>query len=108
MESQQNTESQLSTKTRKIKKEKYEPIMEDSKQYKYEDNPELYKAVRKRIQNRESARRVRSRKVVATSSQDDKVKHYQQVNHELTVKNATLSAENDLLREQIRFMEKLL
>lgn len=111
VESQKHTNTNKSTisgKTRKIKKDKYEPIYEDSKVYKYEDNPELYKAIRKKIQNRESARRVRERKVVNHSDVTERVKYLEIQNHELTVKNATLSAENDLLRDQIKFMEKLL
>lgn len=87
---------------------KYDPIVENQVIYTYEENPTLYKAVRKKVQNRESARRVRSKKVTNNCKLEVRVTGLDAENHGLKIKNATLSAENDLLREQIVFLEKLL
>ena len=56
-----------------ISKIKYENLFENNIIYRYEDNPEEYKRVRKRIQNRHSATRVRSRKKNNEESQNNEI-----------------------------------
>jgi hypothetical protein len=43
-------------------KKYYEPLIDGKMVFRYEDDPEEYKKARKRLQNRESATRVRARK----------------------------------------------
>jgi len=76
--------------------------------FKYEDNPLEYKKARKRIQNRESATRVRYRKKNHIEEADQQVDELKKENSNLQLKNATLTAENNLLRKQISFLERMI
>lgn len=61
------------------------------------DSLELKKA-RKRMQNRESAVRSRMKKKVQQESIEHEVQHVQVENNKLKLENATLRAENQLLK----------
>jgi len=75
--------------------------------YRYEDNPSEYKKARKRIQNRESAHRVRNRKKDYYEDLHSELVVVKSENENLKVKNASLTAENNLLKLQITFLEKM-
>lgn len=85
----------------------YEPIYDGKKCYKYEDDPAEYKKARKRIQNRESASRVRSRKKNYVEVVEQDIYSLKKENAELQLKNAALTAENNLLKQQISFLERM-
>jgi hypothetical protein len=98
-----------SPRTRKIRVQKcYEPLMDNGILYVYNDNPEEYKKARKRIQNRESATRVRYKKKTATEDLMDQVKSLKDESLSLQTQNASLSTENMILKQQIMFYEKVL
>mmetsp|Transcript_11348 Transcript_11348/g.9756 ORF Transcript_11348/g.9756 Transcript_11348/m.9756 type:complete len:213 (+) Transcript_11348:123-761(+) len=85
----------------------YEPIHDGTKVYRYEDNPSEYKKARKRIQNRESACRVRSRKKNYVEEIEVEMDALRNENSELKVKNASLEAENNVLKQRLAMFEKM-
>ena len=85
----------------------YEPIYDGNKHFNYEDDPIEYKKARKRIQNRESASRVRSRKKNYVEVVEQDVYSLKKDNSDLQLKNAALTAENNLLKQQITFLERM-
>lgn len=85
----------------------YEPLFDGKTWFKYEDNPAEYKKARKRIQNRESATRVRNRKKNYVEVVEQDVYSLKKENTELQLKNAALTAENNLLKQQISFLERM-
>lgn len=70
--------------------------------YRYEDDPAEYKKARKRIQNRESATRVRYRKKNYACSLEQQLEELKEVNANLLQQNAKLQAENNLLKSQMQ------
>jgi len=86
----------------------YEPIFDNQTWFKYEDNPLEYKRARKRIQNRESASRVRYRKKNYIEEAEQELNQLKKDNANLLLQNATLTAENNLLKQQISFLEKMI
>jgi len=62
----------------------------------------------RRIQNRESATRVRHKKKNATEDLIDQVKILKDESLSLQTQNASLSTENMILKQQIMFYEKVL
>jgi len=98
-----------SPRSRKVRIQKcYEPLMDNGILYIYNENPEEYKKARKRIQNRESATRVRHKKKNATEDLIDQVKFLKDESLSLQTQNASLSTENMILKQQIMFYEKVL
>jgi len=67
-----------------------------------------YKKARKRLQNRESAARVRNRKKTFCEEAEVQIDELKKENAGLALKNATLTAENNLLKQQIGFLEKMI
>eukprot|EP01017_Pseudomicrothorax_dubius_P003179 TRINITY_DN10391_c0_g1_i1.p1 TRINITY_DN10391_c0_g1~~TRINITY_DN10391_c0_g1_i1.p1 ORF type:complete len:308 (+),score=45.43 TRINITY_DN10391_c0_g1_i1:109-1032(+) len=90
-----------------IQKRRLDPIIDNNKVYIYEDDPTEYKKARKRVQNRESATRVRSKMKSHVGAIEDEVEKLRHENSELKVKIASISAENSLLKQQISFLERL-
>jgi hypothetical protein len=85
----------------------YEPLHDGVRMYKYEENPMEYKKARKRLQNRESAARVRYKKKNFAEEAEVQIEDLKKENATLQLKNATLTAENNLLKQQIGFLEKM-
>jgi regulator of replication initiation timing len=85
----------------------YEPILDNNAVYRYEDDPNEYRKARKRIQNRESATRVRNRKKTHVEELADEIIILKQEKSELKVQNASLIAENNMLKQQIAFLERM-
>jgi regulator of replication initiation timing len=88
-------------------KKHYEPIIDNNKVYRYEDSPSEYRKARKRIQNRESATRVRNRKKTQVEELDEQIEELNKEKTELKVQNAALITENNLLKQQISFLERV-
>ena len=59
------------------------------------------------MQNRESATRVRSRKKTQMETFEDEMREIKRKNEELMLYNASLTAENNLLKQQVAFLQKL-
>jgi hypothetical protein len=85
----------------------YEPIQDSDAVFYYEDNPNEYKKARKRIQNRESATRVRNRKKTYVEELEQEMEIIRRENQELKVRNSSMAAENHLLKQQITYLENL-
>lgn len=64
--------------------------------------------MKRRIQNRESATRVRNRKRTRAEELEDEVKILMQEKAELKVQNASLVAENNMLKHQVGVLEKII
>ena len=84
----------------------YEPIIDNNTVYNYEDDPSEYRKARKRIQNRESATRVRNRKKNHVEILEDDITGLKRMNMELKQQNSALISENKMLKQQIRELEK--
>jgi len=77
--------------------------------YRYEEDPNEYRKARKRIQNRESATRVRNRKKKTNLEiLQDEIVILKQDKATLKVQNSSLIAENNMLKQQVAFLEKVL
>lgn len=63
--------------------------------------------MKRRIQNRESATRVRNRKRTRAEELEDEVKILIQEKAELKVQNASLIAENKMLKQQVGMLERM-
>lgn len=83
----------------------YEPILDNNIIYKYEDDPNEYRKARKRIQNRESATRVRNRKKNHVEILEDEITGLKKLNAELKAHNSALVVENNTLKNKIRAIE---
>lgn len=59
------------------------------------------------MQNRESASRVRSRKRTQMELFEDEMRELKRKNEELMLINASITAENNLLKQQVSFLQKL-
>ncbi|CAD8062815.1 unnamed protein product [Paramecium primaurelia] len=86
----------------------YEPIYENNIVYRYEDNPEQYKKIRKKLQNRESANRVRGRQKNYVQDMEQELLDIKKENQNLQMLNAKLHAENVVLKQQVEFMQNLI
>jgi len=84
----------------------YEPILDNGMVYNYEDDPNEYRKARKRIQNRESATRVRNRKKNHVEILEDEINDMKKSYNELQRENNMLLAENQSLRQKLSFFEK--
>jgi hypothetical protein len=67
-----------------------------------------YKKARKRRQNRESAARARARKKITISQVTDEIKDLEVLSDKLTLENAKLKAENDLLKKELEFYKGMI
>eukprot|EP00825_Cyclidium_porcatum_P033100 TRINITY_DN35189_c0_g1_i2.p1 TRINITY_DN35189_c0_g1~~TRINITY_DN35189_c0_g1_i2.p1 ORF type:complete len:314 (+),score=41.24 TRINITY_DN35189_c0_g1_i2:414-1355(+) len=83
------------------KGKRFEPICDQNVMYKYEDDPVEYKKARKRIQNRQSATRVRYRKKNYACSLESQLEELKEINSNLLQLNAKLQVENSLLKNQM-------
>lgn len=61
----------------------------------------------RRLQNRESASRVRNRKRNQIELIEDEIRDLKKKNEELMLYNASLTAENNMLKQQITFLQKI-
>ncbi|KAM3146585.1 hypothetical protein pb186bvf_001115 [Paramecium bursaria] len=93
---------------KKIAKKQYEPIYDNQILYRYEDNPEQYKRIRKKQQNRESANRVRGRQKNYVQDIEQEMIDLKKENQDMQMINAKLQAENNQLKEQVQFLRELL
>jgi len=67
----------------------------------------FFSKFKRRIQNRESASRVRNRKKNYHEEMEQELQRVKKENEDLKVKNASLTAENNLLKQQIQFLERM-
>ena len=104
----QNKNSFLSKKS---KKEKEYGILTDSKTgitYNEEDDPVNYRKAKKRIQNRESALRMKKMREKGNNQLEDEIIHLKEDNIRLINENISLKKEKEFLIEQIKFMQKII
>ncbi|EAS03556.2 bZIP transcription factor (macronuclear) [Tetrahymena thermophila SB210] len=103
-----NSLNQTGLKIKKnIAKKKYEPLYDNNQVYRYEDDPLEYKKARKRIQNRQSARKVRSIKKNQTENLEMNVDQLKQENQDLKVQVANLSAQNKRLLDEVEYFRRM-
>lgn len=84
----------------------YEPIVDNGMVYNYEDDPNEYRKARKRIQNRESATRVRNRKKNHVEILEDEIVDLKKHISDLKQQNNILIGENQNLKHKLSFFEK--
>lgn len=84
----------------------YEPILDGGMVYNYEDDPSEYRKARKRIQNRESATRVRNRKKNHVEILEDEIIDLKKLISNLKTDNHSLHSENQNLKQKLSFFEK--
>ena len=104
----QNKNSFLSKKS---KKEKEYGILTDSKTgitYNEEDDPINYRKAKKRIQNRESALRMKKMREKGNNQLEEEIIHLKEDNIRLINENISLKKEKEFLIEQIKFMQKII
>ncbi|KAL4479924.1 hypothetical protein ABPG74_020440 [Tetrahymena malaccensis] len=100
--------NQAGSKIKKnIAKKKYEPLYDNNQVFRYEDDPIEYKKARKRIQNRQSARKVRSIKKNQTENLEMNVDQLKQENQDLKVQVANLSAQNKRLLDEVEYLRRI-
>ncbi|KAL4509320.1 hypothetical protein ABPG72_018251 [Tetrahymena utriculariae] len=103
-----NSLNQGGSKIKKnIAKKKYEPLYDNNQVYRYEDDPIEYKKARKRIQNRQSARKVRNIKKNQTENLEMNVDQLKQENQDLKVQVANLSAQNKRLLDEVEYFRRM-
>ena len=114
---EKNIESQdksnyLSKKSKKEKeKEKEFGIITDSRTgitYNEEDDPVNYRKKKKRIQNRESALRMKKLRENGNCILEEEINHLREDNIRLINENISLKKEKEFLIEQIKFMQKII
>ena len=114
---EKNIESQdkstyLSKKSKKEKeKEKEFGIITDSRTgitYNEEDDPVNYRKAKKRIQNRESALRMKKLRENGNCILEEEINHLREDNIRLINENISLKKEKEFLIEQIKFMQKII
>ena len=74
----------------------------------YQPGSEEYKKARKRRQNRESAKRTRFRKRLANETIDTQIEALEKENSGLTIENAQLKTENELLLKELEFYKRMI
>lgn len=109
--SEKSSRQQMASETyRKVKEVEYrkETIYDkNGMEITYDVDPNEYKKARKRIQNRESAVRSRTRKKWYFTELELRVEYLEEENKRLSTANATLSAEKKLLSEQLDYFKAL-
>ncbi len=97
--------------SKKWKKEKVYGILTDSKTgitYNEEDDPINYRKAKKRIQNRESALRMKKMRENDSCKLEEEMTHLREDNVRLINENISLKKEKEFLIEQIKFMQKVI
>ena len=97
--------------SKKSKKEKEYGILTDSRTgitYNEEDDPINYRKAKKRIQNRESALRMKKMRENGSSQLEEEISHLREDNIRLINENVSLKKEKEFLIEQIKFMQKII
>jgi len=97
--------------SKKWKKEKVYGILTDSKTgitYNEEDDPINYRKAKKRIQNRESALRMKKMRENDSCKLEEEITHLREDNIRLINENISLKKEKEFLIEQIKFMQKII
>lgn len=87
---------------------KFKPITDNGKTYKYEENPVLYRKIRKRIQNRKSSQKKRTTNKTQLVGLNEKIKVLEEENQELKTKNLDLIEQNNYLSNRCAFFERTL
>ena len=93
------------------KKEKEYGILTDSKTgitYNEEEDPINYRKAKKRIQNRESALRMKKLRENGHNKLEEELSHLREDNIRLINENVSLKKEKEFLIEQIKFMQKII
>jgi len=86
----------------------YEPLVDNNVVYNFDQDPSEYKKARKRIQNRESASRIRNKKRNHVEDLEVEMNMIRRENADLKVQCAALKAENNLLKQQTCFLERMI
>ena len=103
-----STESQL---TKKTQREKENGIIYDELTkitYVEKDDPIAFRKAKKRIQNRESALRMKKLKQINLMKNEDEINHLKKENEFLKYENSNLKKEKKFLIEQIKVMQNIL
>ena len=107
--------SSLEENKNKIKKEKIKEkeygILFDSKtgiSYYEEEDPINYRKAKKRIQNRESALRMKKMREGDNNKLEEEIYHLKEDNIRLINENVSLKKEKEFLIDQIKFMQKII
>ena len=97
-------------KLNKVSKKEY-GILLDSKtgiSYNEEEDPINFRKAKKRIQNRESALRMKKMREGASSKMEEELCHLREDNIRLINENVSLKKEKEFLIDQIKFMQKII
>ena len=97
-------------KLKKVTKKEY-GVLFDSKtgiSYNEEEDPISFKKAKKRIQNRESALRMKKLREGASSKIEEELCHLREDNIRLINENVSLKKEKEFLIDQIKFMQKII
>ena len=103
-----STESQL---TKKTQREKDNGILYDELTnitYVEKDDPIAFRKAKKRIQNRESALRMKKIKQINLMKNEDEINHLKKENEFLKYENSNLKKEKKFLIEQIKVMQNII
>ena len=109
----QNEVKTLNESNKKLKKENKKEfgILFDSKtgiSYNEEEDPVNYRKAKKRIQNRESALRMKKMREGFNSKIEEELFHLREDNIRLINENVSLKKEKEFLIDQIKFMQKII
>jgi len=109
----QNEVKTLEQSNKKLKKENKKEfgILFDSKtgiSYNEEEDPVNYRKAKKRIQNRESALRMKKMREGFNSKIEEELFHLREDNVRLINENVSLKKEKEFLIDQIKFMQKII
>ena len=109
----QNEVKTLNESNKKLKKENKKEfgILFDSKtgiSYNEEEDPVNYRKAKKRIQNRESALRMKKMREAMNSKLEEELCHLRDDNVRLINENISLKKEKEFLIDQIKFMQKII
>ena len=109
----QNEIKTLNESNKKLKKENKKEfgILFDSKtgiSYNEEEDPVNYRKAKKRIQNRESALRMKKMREGLNSKIEEELFHLREDNIRLINENVSLKKEKEFLIDQIKFMQKII
>jgi bZIP transcription factor len=72
------------------------------------NDPLEYRKARKRRQNRESAARARARKKINITQVSDEIKILEDLSEKLSIENAKLKAENEMLKKELDFYKSMI
>ena len=88
-----------------IKNPKYKPIKDQGNTYCYENDPILYKKIKKKIQNRMSQQKKRSKTVCAIKELEEQVVRLENLNQSLVTQNKLLLKDNQFYQNKCLFYE---